>query len=169
METKRVEIEDLIENLEGVNLIDKENMYFILDNNLYRDNLQLYFITEVCLNFYELWTIFRELPNVNSDKKIKYSWTFTDKNEKYIIVLCDWMNDKKLLQTKKWRILSNTKDDIVISKFLKTLCDALECYNKYYKQSIESRDFKSDNEEVNRCLQDIKVSLIQNREVLKSL
>lgn len=169
MEIERTEIKDLIENLEKVELESEEHQYFILDNNIHRDNLRLYFITEVCLNFYELWTIFRELPNVNNDKKIKYSWTFTDKNDKCVIVLCDWMNDKKLLQTGKWRILSNTKDDTIISKFLKTLCDALECYNRYYKSKIESRDFNSENQEVNRCLQEIKVSLINNREILKSL
>lgn len=166
---ERVEIENLVENLENVTLISDEDPYFILDNNIQRYNLELYFITEVCLNFYELWTIFRELPNINSDNKIKYSWTFTDKNESFIIVLCDWMNDKKLLHTRKWRILSNTKDDIVISKFLKTLCDALDCYNKYYKSKIESRDFKSDNSEINRCLQEIKASLINNKEILKDL
>lgn len=169
MEIKELEIESLVENLENVTLISDENPYFILDNNIQKENVRLHFITEVCLNFYELWTIFRELPNINSDKKIKYSWTFTDKNEKYIIVLCDWMNDKKLLQTRKWRVLSNTNNDIIISKFLKTLCDALECYNRYYKNKIESRDFNSDNMEVDRCLQEIKVSLINNREVLKSL
>lgn len=169
MEMKDIEMQDMIITLQGVNLVDKEYPYFILDNNINRDNLELYFITDVCLNFYELWTIFRELPNINNDKKIKYSWTFTEENEKYIFVLCDWMNDKKLLQTRKWRILSNTRNDIIITRFLKTLCNALECYNKYYKNKIESRDFNSDNVEVNRCLQEIKVSLINNKEVLKNL
>lgn len=164
-----MEIDKLIRDLEMVELVGSEEPFFILDNDIKMDNLQLYFITEVSLNFYELWAIFREFPNVNNDKKIKYSWTFTSKDNSCILVLCDWMNDKKLLQTRKWRILSNKKNDIIISKFLKTLCDALECYNKYYKKSIESRDFKSDNNEVNRCLQDIKISLINNKEVLKKM
>lgn len=175
-----IEIKDLIQNLEKIELVSDlrrsralarqgEDPYFILDNSIQRDNLRLHFITEVCLNFYELWSIFRELPNVNNDNKIKYSWTFISRDTNYVIVLCDWMNDKKLLQTRKWRILSNTNDDTTISKFLETLCDALECYNKYYKSKIESRDFNSDNHEINRCLQEIKVSLINNKEILKSL
>ncbi len=164
-----MEIEKLIKDLESVDLICENEPFFILNNDIKRDNLELYFITDVCLNFYELWTIFREIPTINKDDKIKYSWTFTDKDEKYVFVLCDWKNDKKLLQTRKWRILSNTLNDTIVSKFLKTLCDALECYNKYYKYSVESHDFRSDNKEVNRCLQDIKVSLVKNKEILKSL
>jgi hypothetical protein len=163
-----MELEKLIKGLQGVDLIDQEP-YFMLDNDIKRDNLELYFITDVCLNFYELWTIFREIPNINNDKKIKYSWNFISKDEKYIFVLCDWNNDKKLLQTRNWRILSNIVDEVIVSRFLKTLCDALECYIKYYKSSIESRDFNSDNKEVNRCLQEIKRSLIENREILKTL
>ena len=164
-----MEVDQLIKDLEKVDLIGEEEPFFMLDNNIKRDDLELYFITDVRLNFYELWAIFREIPNVNDDKKIKYSWTFTDKNNGIIFVLCDWNNEKKLLQTRNWRILSNTLNDKIVSKFLNTLCSALECYNKYYKSNIESRDFSSDNQEVNRCLQDIKMSLIVNREILKSL
>ena len=164
-----MEIEKLIKDLEMVDLDDVEGPFFLLDNDIKRDNLELYFITDVCLNFYEIWTIFREIPIINNDKKIRYSWNFISKDKRYIFVLCDWNNENKLLQTKKWRILCNTTDEIIVSKFLKTLCNALECYNKYYKKSIESRDFSSDNKEVNRCLQEIKGSLIENREILKSL
>ena len=164
-----MEIEKLIKDLENVNLISEEEPFFMLDNDIKKDNFELYFITEVQLNFYELWAIFREIPNINSDEKIKYSWTFTNKDNEFVFVLCDWKNEKKLLQTRNWRILSNTLNDKIVSKFLKTLCDALECYNKYYKGNIESRDFNSDNKEVNRCLQDIKRSLIKNKEILKSL
>jgi hypothetical protein len=164
-----MEIDKLIKDLESVDLESEEVPFFILDNDIKRDNLKLYFITDVCLNFYELWAIFRVIPNINNDDKIRYSWTFTDKDAKYIFVLCDWNNENKLLQTRNWRILSNTLNDKIVSKFLKTLCGALECYNKYYKHCIETRDFSSDNKEVNRCLQDIKISLIKNREILKSL
>lgn len=163
-----MEVEKLIKDLEKVDLIGEEEPLFMLDNDIKRDNLELYFITDVCLNFYELWAILREIPNINNDK-IKYSWTFTDKENGFVFVLCDWKNENKLLHTRHWRILSNTLNDTIVSKFLKTLCNALECYNKYYKRSIESRDFSSDNQEVNRCLQDIKLSLIVNREILKSL
>lgn len=164
-----MEIEKLIKDLESVDLTSEKEPFFMLDNDIKRDNLELYFIMDICLNFYELWCIFREIPNINNDDKIRYSWTFTDKDEKYVFVLCDWKNDKKLLQTRNWRILSNTLNDIIVSKFLKSLCNALECYNKYYKHSVESHDFTSDNKEVNKCLHDIKISLITNREVLKSL
>lgn len=161
-----MDIKNLVENLEKVDLTDK---YFVLNNEIRRDSLELYFITEVYLNFYELWTIFREIPTKNNDKKIKYSWTFETDDEKYVFVLCDWMNDKNFLQTKRWRILSNTLDDDIISRFLKTLCDALECYNTYYKESVESHTFISDNKDVNKYLYDIKVSLVENKELLKSL
>ena len=163
-----MEIDKLIKDLEKVDLVCEKEPFFMLDNDIKRDNLELYFITDVCLNFYELWAIFREIPNINNDK-IKYSWTFTDKENEFVFVLCDWKNENKLLQTRNWRILSNTLNDTIVSKFLKTLCSALECYNKYYKRKIESRDFNSDNQEINRCLQDIKRSLIKNREILKNL
>ena len=129
----------------------------------------LYYITEVKLNFYQIWALFNTLPVVNLSGKCKYEWRFTNKENDDVFVICDWKNDKSLLQVKKWSILSTTLDDVKIGKFLKNLCDALECYNRYYKQGIESHTFISENPMVNSCLQDIKRSLFDNKEILKTL
>ena len=45
-------------------------------------------------------------------------------------------NKNKLLNTTQWYIRSNMPGDS--SEFLKTLSDAIECYNLYYKHQMEN-------------------------------
>ena len=47
-----MELEKLIKGLQGVDLVDEEP-FFMLDNDIKRDNLELYFITDICLNSQE--------------------------------------------------------------------------------------------------------------------
>lgn len=159
-------IESLIDSLEMID-IKEDTPCFLLNNDIIAN--ELYFVTKVKLNFYQVWSLFNKLPNVYEYGKCKYEWKFTSKNNDYVFVICDWNNDKSLLQTNTWNILSNTLDDDIISKFLKNLCDALECYNEYYKESIESHTFTSENPIINTCLQEIKKTLVENKDILKRL
>lgn len=163
----KMDIEKLICGLNSIDINHDGRPDFVLDNSIQADDL--YFVTRVQLNFYQIWSIFNTLPIVTTSGKCKYEWRFVSKNKKHIFTICDWNNDKSFLKTKTWHILSNTLDDDIVGLFIKTLCDALECYNKFYKISIEARDFTSENSVVHTCLQNIKISLIQNKDVLKNI
>jgi hypothetical protein len=139
---------------------------FYIDNTL--DISKNYFITSVNLNFYQIWSLFNELPIIHKNGKCKYEWRFQQKSEDPIFCIYDWKNPKSLLQTKKWYIGSNTQDEEKNSEFLKNLCDAIECYNLYYK-SIENHIFRSNDPVIHKRLQQIKYSIIKYRELLKSL
>jgi hypothetical protein len=140
---------------------------YYIDNSL--EISENYFITSVNLNFYQIWSIFNEIPIIHKNGKCKYEWRFQQKPGEPIFCIYDWNNPKTLLQTKKWYIGSNVKDDEKISNFLKNLCDAVECYNIYYK-CIENHIFTNSSDPiVNKRLQQIKLSIIKYRELLKSL
>lgn len=139
---------------------------YYIDNSL--EISENYFITSVNLNFYQIWSIFNEIPIIHKNGKCKYEWRFQQNPREPIFCIYDWNNPKTLLQTKKWYIGSNVKDDEKISNFLKNLCDAVECYNIYYK-SIENHIFTNRDPIINKRLQQIKLSIIKYRELLKSL
>ena len=74
-----------------------------------------------------------------------------------------------LLNTKTWYIGGSVNDKTVVNEFLQVLCDAIECYNKYYKIPIETKTFKSDIPEVQDALRNIQRTIYENKQVLKSL
>jgi hypothetical protein len=139
---------------------------FYIDNNL--DIKENYFITSVNLNFYKIWSIFNEIPILHKNGKCKYEWRFQQNQGEPIFCIYDWNNPNSLLQTKKWYIGSNTNNEEKNSEFLKNLCDAIECYNIYYK-SIENHIFTSKDPVVHKRLQQIKYSIVKHKELLKSL
>lgn len=154
---------ELIELLENAHI----SKPFIIDNTL--EINENYFITSVNLNFYQIWAIFNTLPLIHTSGKCKYEWRFQKSKNEPIFCIYDWNNSKSLLQTKKWYIGSNTNDHDKISEFLKLLCDAIECYNLYYK-CIEKHIFINDKDTlIHKRLQEIKSSIIHNRELLKTL
>ena len=140
---------------------------FFLDNNV--DTNHSYFIAKVNLNFYQLWSIFKELPCVYQAGKCKYEWKFCHVDSDAVFSVYDWNNNNNLLNTKKWYVGCNRNDKVLVSEFLKVLCDAIECYNKYYKTAIETKTFSSKIPIVNDALQDIKTHLIINRDILNKL
>jgi len=153
---------ELIESFENTSI---STPYYV-DNTL--DISENYFITSVNLNFYQIWSLFNELPIIHKNGKCKYEWRFQQKPGYPIFCIYDWKNPKSLLQTKKWYIGSNTQDEEKNSEFLKNLCDAIECYNIHYK-CIENHVFTNDDPIVHKRLQQIKYSIVKYRELLKSL
>lgn len=162
---------DITQSLDNLNLnIQTNTGIFIINNDL--NITENYFITTINLNFYQIWTIFNTLPLIHdkgTNTKCKYEWRFQKSNDEPIFCIYDWNNPKSLLQTKKWYIGCNTNNDDKIAEFLKILGDAIECYNVYYK-CIEKHVFINKNcSIVNKRLQEIKLSIINNRELLKTL
>ena len=49
-----------------------------------------------------------------------------------------------MLNTKTWYIGGSVNDKTIVNEFLMVLCDAIECYNKYYKVPIETKTFQSE-------------------------
>ena len=164
----KMDIESLICDFKSVD-IKEDRPYFILNNNINVTNIKFNFVTDVSLDFYQVWSMFNKIPIVHENGKIKYEWRFVSRDNQYIFVLCDWNNTNNFINTKKWRVLSNTKDSDINNKFLGVLCEALQCYNEYYKESIESHRFTSDDTLVNYCLQKIKKSLIKHKDILRNL
>ena len=160
----------VIQSLQNLN-ISVDNLHssgiFTINNNL--DITENYFITSINLNFYQIWSIFNTLPLIHTHGKCKYEWRFQKSKDEPIFCIYDWNNTKSLLQTKKWYIGCNVNNDDKIAEFLKTLCDAIECYNLYYK-CLEKHIFINKKcPIVHKRLQEIKLSIINNRDLLKKL
>lgn len=165
-------IEDVIDNvdvlssdLESVSISSDEEESYYLDKYAKVNNK--YMITKVNLNFYQIWTLFREMPCIYDGGKCKYEWKFRQKNTDVIFSIYDWNNNTRLLDTVKWYIGCNVNDEFVISKFLECLCNSIECYNKYYKVAVDTRCWQSDVPTVNDILQKMKVFLIENSDLLE--
>lgn len=158
----------LTDNISKMDIDDsKSNQTFILDNSLNNDCC--YFVVKVQLSFYQLWSMFSELPCVYQSKKCKYEWKFLHVNTGAVFSIYDWNNKENLLNTKTWYIGASVNDKALINEFLMVLCDAIECYNKFYKTPIETKTFSSDIKEVQNALDSIRKSIVEKRDLLKSL
>lgn len=125
-------------------------------------------IMKVRLTFYQLWSIFCCLPNTYSTGRCKYEWRFTDSTGKCVYILYDWNNNNRLIDTQEWYIGANECGKKCIDNFLRVLCDAIECYDTYYK-CIEDNIFYSEIPDVNENLKRIRSELYQYRSVLKTM
>jgi hypothetical protein len=148
---------------------DKEEIQckFYIDNDL--DTNHQCFVAKIHLNFYQIWSMFMQLPCVYKSGKCKYEWKLKHTTSDVVMSIYDWNNKNRLLDTKVWYIGCSINDKKVIGEFLGVLCEAIECYNFYYKNPIETKTFKSDIEKVNDALFDIKKSLIENKHILNKL
>lgn len=147
-------------------ILNTKETIFVLDQDLNTTNTK--FITSIKINFLQLWSIFNTtLPYVYKNDKCKYEWKIAGRDGT-IFSIYDWNNNKKLLQTTEWHISSNVVDPIYINEFMENLCDALECYNTYYK-CMEKNIFEDENPIVDSSLKIIKYELLKNKEILKTL
>jgi hypothetical protein len=161
-------MDTLVKDMSEVELVDKKyNHKFLLDNSLQNDCC--YFVAKVQLSFYQLWCMFAELPVIYKSQKCKYEWKFNHIETGAVFSIYDWRNKNSLLNTKTWYIGGSVNDKTIVNEFLQVLCDAIECYNKYYKVPIETKTFRSDIPEVQNALDSIKSSILDNRDILKSL
>jgi hypothetical protein len=158
----------LVKDMDKMDIVDSKYQHkFLLDNNLKNDCC--YFVAKVQLSFYQLWSMFSELPCVYESKTCKYEWKFVHVRTGAVFSIYDWKNKNTLLNTKTWYIGGSVNDKEIVNEFLMVLCDAIECYNRYYKVPIETKTFKSDIVEVQNGLNSIKRSIVDNREILKNL
>jgi hypothetical protein len=122
----------LIEQLKNISL--NKSKFYVECTRVQHD--KKFFITKIRLNFYQLWSIFGQIPIIHTKGKCKYEWIIRQENSNRIFSIFDWNNKNKLMDTTQWYIRSNMPDDC--SDFLETLADAIECYNLYYKHQIEN-------------------------------
>lgn len=158
----------LVSDMSKMDIVESKcDNIFLLDNTLNNDCC--YFVAKVQLSFYQLWSMFSELPCVYESKKCKYEWKFLHVKTGAVFSIYDWNNKCSLLNTKTWYIGGSVNDKDIVGEFLMVLCDAIECYNKYYKLPIESKTFTSDIPEVQNALDSIKKTIVEKRDILKSL
>jgi len=125
--------DNLIKQVENISL-DQSQCQFYVENTYDPD--KKFFIMKISLNFYQLWSILGQIPFIHKNGRCKYEWIIRQGNSNRIFSIYDWNNKNKLLNTTQWYIRSNMPGDS--SEFLKTLSDAIECYNLYYKHQMEN-------------------------------
>jgi len=162
----------LIKQIETISINEPEPVFYVDNEDLNPD--KKFFITKIRLDFYQLWCIFGEIPIIHKRGKCKYEWIVRQKNSNRIFSIYDWNNKNKLMNTTQWYIRSNIQGDT--GDFLKTLSDAIECYNLYYKDRIEKKtfdepicDLDEHSDIVDQVLHEIKNTFIENLSLLKSL
>lgn len=128
---------------------------------------QLEFITDVSLNFYQLWAFFGCLPIVHCKGGTgvnEYTWFIRGPKSNFAIV----GYNTSLLKTKRWRIMTDVNDDILTKAFLENLLDAIQCYHMWYS-SIDTHQFSSPRHDIHQILQTIKGELKQIKDIVKQL
>lgn len=161
------EINNLDLNSNSCNSNNNIKQKFCLDNTL--DSNHNYFVAKVQLNFYQIWSMFGELPCIYESGKCKYEWKFCHIASGTVFSLYDWNNPNNLLTTKTWYIGSSVNDKTLTAEFLSVLCDAIECYNTYYKIPIQNKTFKSEIPEVQQALHVIKQNICTFKSTLLEL
>lgn len=154
-------IDILFENLD---INDHPIIY--IDNSI--DTNHQCFITKIKINFYQLFTLFRELPTVYESGKCKYEWKFTDITGTHTYSIYDWNNKNKLINTTEWYIGANSLGKQSINNFLKVLCDAMKYYHTYYK-CIEKNIFNSNIPNIDFDLKQLHQDIVLHKETLKIL
>ena len=137
------------------------------DTNNYINLKKNFFVTKIKLNYYQLWCIFGQIPIVHDKGKCKYEWIIKQENSNRIFSIYDWNNKSNLVNTKQWYIRTNTSDDP--SDFLEILSNALECYNRFYKYSVENESFSNDNKAIHKILQELKEEFIKHKYILECI
>jgi hypothetical protein len=137
------------------NLMDKMSIKcYTVNNDLEIETTQLFPIVNVTLNFYQLWSLFGEIPlikycNTGPIVVKEYSWKI-EATENHIVFAIVGYSDN-LLQTQDWVIMSNTNDPKEKRAFLTHLSDAVECYNLYYRETIESEPKGEPQKTIESC------------------
>lgn len=150
----------LIESFESVAITEAN---YHVDNKA--DTRSDHFITDVSLNFYQLWTFFGCLPIVcNVGPMNEYIWKIKGPGSNFAIVGYGY----KLLKINRWRVLTDKKDENLEKAFLENLLGALECYHTWYS-GIGCNQFTSNREDIQQELDKIKWELIQIRDLVKEL
>lgn len=135
---------------------------------------EVHYVTNIKMNFYQIWSIFGVLPNVYEKGKSGYLndnckyYEYKIKGPNAFFTVGAWNMKGSFLQENKWNISTTTNNQSDIKSFLEHLYKALELYSTHYKM-IEKHIFQSTNEEIDMHLKRIKQELIENRETLKSL
>lgn len=161
-------INEMTKSVDKIALSDEAGYVqkFTLDNSL--DSNGSRFVAKVQLSFYQIWSMFMEMPVVKSGK-CKYEWKFSHVKTGAVFSIYDWNNKNSLVQTKTWYIGTTSDDNQVVSEFLSVLCQAIECYNKYYKTPIEKRTFTSDDPRIQDALDQFRRSITEHKNILVTL
>lgn len=154
-------MDNLTTQIENISL---NQLQFYVENTYSPD--KKFFIIKINLNFYQLWCMFGQIPFIHTKGKCKYEWIIRQGNSNRIFSIYDWNNKNKLMNTTQWYIRSNMPGDC--SDFLKTLSDAIECYNLYYKHIIE-KNSSYIVDEIDQVAYEIKHNLTKHLDLLQTL
>ena len=164
-------MQNIIDSFENIDINAKnEECKFILDNTVSYIKDELKLIKKIEMNFYQLWCLLGELPILRTGGKSKFEYRFIRPDlPNVIFTIYDYNNKNNFLNTNVWYLASTTDDKIINKEFLKTFLDGINCYNLFYKEKIEKRDFSSDDSVIHKNLQKIKNELLKNRDLIKNL
>lgn len=147
-----------------------DECHFIIDNHVSYIKNEMKMIKKIEIDFYQLWSLLGELPILKNGGKSKYEWRFIRKDlPNVIFTIYDYNNKNNFLNTKIWYLASTTSSRIHNKQFLDTFLKGIECYNLYYKDHIIKRNFTSDDLVIHNNLQKIKMEILQNRDLIKSI
>jgi hypothetical protein len=160
-------INQLTNMLDDINL--REDSQFVIDNYVSYTQNQMKTIKKIEINFYQLWSLLGELPILRKGKS-KYEWRFLRKDiPNVIFTIHDYNNKNNFLNTKVWYLGSTTQCKQHNQEFTDTFLDGIICYNTYYHQCIETRNFTSENHIIHNNLQKIKRELLEYRDLIKNI
>jgi hypothetical protein len=160
-------IDQLTDTLDEMNI---EDTHFVIDNYISYTKNEMKMITKIDMNFYQIWSLLGELPILRRQGKSKYEWRFIRKDiPNVIFTIYDYNNKNNFLNTKVWYLASTTHCKQHNKEFIDTFLDGIKCYNTYYHQGIETRNFTSENTIIHKNLQKIKSELIEYRDLIKAI
>jgi hypothetical protein len=156
----------LTDQLQAVSLKESLLRYYVVDREA--DTTNAYHLTQIKLNFYQLWCMFGQAPCVNKGQEQMKLYEYKLKGASEIFSLYAWSIKGNLLNETKWNVATTSGDQVAIQDFLEHLFDAIQCYEKYYK-GIEKKQFHSHISTVDQRLRQIREELREQRDFLQSL
>lgn len=138
-------MDDLINSLEECCLTAGN---FVVDNETpIRFDMFSYF-TDIKLTFKQWWCIFGQIP-----QKIENDYIWKVKGpESYFVIMSG--SKSKLLDIRNWKVFTNVKNSRLEQDFIKNMNDAIQCYNDYYKEKLETI-IQDDDEEIIRIKREL--------------
>lgn len=154
---------DLINLMNNLSIKFDEN--YIIDNDTEINPNKLTYISNITLNFSQLWALFGEIPLIENFRcgLKKYFWIIKGSQDS---LFCIVGYSEKLLKNEDWIILSNTSDQTANQAFLTHISKAIDCYDKYYRSILENN---CDCMEVDSDAYKIKKELKQVIQILKDV
>lgn len=145
------------------NLSIKFDESYTIDNDIEIVS-KLTYISNITLNFSQLWALFGEIPLIENFRcgLKKYFWIIKGSQD---FIFCITGYSEKLLKNEDWIILSNTDDPNANQAFLTHMSETISCYDKYYRSILENEIVHNSNSDAHK----IKKELLEVIQILKDI